>query len=343
MYGGKYGTNFKDKINMESMQAGLSQWFYIGLVAVVFGAFLIYRAKGQNQSKTMENGYFILILGMVGIISEWTDFATVLLLLVLLSGAILLIDRAFFSKRRMAADANRPHYVHYAHEFFPVVLIVWVLRAFLFEAYQIPSSSMRPDLTVGDFILVNKFTYGIREPFTNKVLFEVNKVKRGDVIVFKDQNSRNRDLIKRVVGVGGDKIAYYNKHLTVNDQPLAYTDNGTYSYTDNISPDMTKEFVDQRFIENLSGIKHGIITSDEVPPVFFSQVMDFKGRENCTYQGNDGFTCVVPKGKYFMMGDNRDNSFDSRYWGFVPEESILGKAIYVCLNLYNLSISSTKI
>jgi signal peptidase I len=328
---------------MESMQGGLSQWFYLGLVAVIFGTFLIYKAKGRNRSKTMENGYFIFILGLVGIIAEWTDFATVLLLLVLLSGAILLLDRLFFSKRRKEAEKNVPHYVHYANEFFPVVLIVWVLRAFLFEAYQIPSSSMRPDLTVGDFILVNKFTYGIREPFTNRVLIKVNKVKRGDVIVFKDQYVRNRDLIKRVVGIGGDKIAYYNKRLTINDQPLTYADNGTYTYVDNISPDMTKEFVDQRFVENLSGVKHSIITFDEVPPVFLSQVKDFKDKENCTYQGNDGFTCIVPKGKYFMMGDNRDNSFDGRYWGFIPEEAILGKAIYVWLNLHDLYRSGTKI
>ncbi|MCC2624825.1 MAG: lepB [Burkholderiales bacterium] len=328
---------------MEAMQRGFSQWFYLGLLAVVFGAFLIYKAKGRNKSKSMENGYFILILGMVGIISEWTDFATVLLLLVLFAGTILIIDRVFLSKRRKSTEAGVPHYVHYAREFFPVVLIVWILRAFLFEAYQIPSSSMRPDLTVGDFILVNKFTYGIREPFTNKVLIEVNKVRRGDVIVFKDPNARNRDLIKRVVGIGGDKISYYNKRLTINDKPLTYLENGTYNYTDHISADITKDFVNQRFIENLTGVNHSIITFDEVPPVFLSQVMDFKGRENCTYQGNDGFTCVVPQGKYFMMGDNRDNSFDSRYWGFVSEEAILGRAIYVWLNLHELSRSGTKI
>lgn len=338
----RLSTDYKGREIMESMQSGLSQWFYLGLVAIVFGAFLIYKARGNNHSKTMENGYFIFILGLVAIIAEWTDFATVLLLLVLLAGAILLLNWALLSRRRKK-DAELAHYVHYAREFFPVVLIVWVLRAFLFEAYQIPSSSMRPDLIVGDFILVNKFTYGIREPFTNKVLIEVNKVKRGDVIVFKDQYVRNRDLIKRVVGVGGDKIAYYNKRLTINGQPLAYTDNGTYDYMENIAPDMTKNITNARFVENLSGVKHSIITYDQVPTLFFSQVRDFKDRANCTYQGDDGFTCTVPKGKYFMMGDNRDNSLDGRYWGFVPEEAILGKAIYVWLNLHDLSRIGTKI
>ncbi|MCE3269131.1 MAG: lepB [Burkholderiales bacterium] len=327
---------------MESMQSGLSQWFYLGLAAIVIGAFFIYRAKGKNQSKSMENGYFILILGMVGVISEWTDFATVLFLLVLLSGAILLLNKLFL-KRRQNDGRERPHYVHYAREFFPVVLIVWILRAFLFEAYQIPSSSMRPDLIVGDFILVNKFTYGIREPFTNKVLFEVNKVKRGDVMVFKDPNARNRDLIKRVVGIGGDTVAYYNKRLTINGQPLDYKDNGTYDYVEEVAPGESRKLTNARFTENLSGVKHSIITYDSIPTIFSSQVRDFKDKNYCTYKDDNGFTCVVPKGKYFMMGDNRDNSLDGRYWGFISEDAILGKAIYVWLNFHDLSRIGTKI
>lgn len=327
---------------MESMQSGLSHWFYLGLLAIFIGLILIYRARGQNKSKTMENGYFILILGLVGVISEWTDFATVLLIFVLISGIILALDMAILSKYR-TIDAVKPHYVHYAREFFPIVLAVWVLRAFLFEAYQIPSSSMRPDLTVGDFILVNKFTYGIREPFTNKVLIDIDHIKRGDVVVFKDQNIRNRDLIKRVVGIGGDKIEYYNKRLTINGKPLDYADDGTYDYTDKISADRSLDFHNQRFVEDIFGVKHSIITFSQVPPVVFSQVLDFKGRNNCIYKGDEGFTCTVPEDEYFMMGDNRDNSFDSRYWGFVPEDAILGKAIYVWLNFHDFSRIGTKI
>ena len=151
---------------MENMTQGLSRWFYLGIAGILLGMFFIYRANGQNKSKAMENGYFILILGLVGVISEWTDFATVLFFLVIVSGLVLLIDKLYWAKKRHP-DKVKAHYIHYAREFFPVVLGVFVLRAFLFEAYQIPSSSMRPDLTVGDFILVNKFTLGIREPLTN--------------------------------------------------------------------------------------------------------------------------------------------------------------------------------
>jgi signal peptidase I len=328
---------------MEGMSSGFSKWFYLGIIAIIFGLILIFRAKGVNKSKAMENGYFFFILGWVGVISEWTDFATVLFIFVVVSGAVLLIDK--ISRPKGYAGA-KPHYVYYAREFFPLVLAVFVLRAFLFEAYQIPSSSMRPDLTVGDFILVNKFDYGIREPITNRVLIPIHEVKRGDVIVFKDQTVHNRDLIKRVVGVGGDKIEYYNKRLTINGQALDYTSDGTYDYLDSLGQMNQFDFHNQEYVENLTGVKHKIITWDQVPTLFRSQVMDqFPSgyRENCTYRGDDGFTCTVPHGYYFVMGDNRDNSLDSRYWGFVPNQAILGRAFYVWMNFHDFSRIGTKI
>lgn len=327
---------------MANGQNTLSYWFYLGIFGIILGVALICCAKGRNKSKLMENGYFALVLGMVGVISEWTDFATVLFIFTLTSGFILLLDKIICGKKT-SSNRNKPHYVHYAKEFFPVVLSVWVLRAFLFEAYQIPSSSMRPDLSVGDFILVNKFTYGIREPFSNKVLININQVKRGDVVVFKDPNVYNRDLIKRVVAVGGDHISYFNKKLVINGQALAYTPNGKYSYVDDISPQQSITFNNNRYIEDLLGVKHNIITWDQVPPLFFSQVTNFKERSNCNYQDNNGFSCIVPNGYYFMMGDNRDNSFDSRYWGFVSNNAILGKAIYVWMNFHDFSRIGTKI
>lgn len=340
---------FNESGIMEAMSHGLSNWFYLGVAAIVLGLVLIMKAKGQVKSKMMENGYFILILGGVGVISEWTDFATVLLIFAVISGVILLGNR--FVNYRIAIQhrgssvpvRQKPHYVHYAREFFPIVLGVFILRAFLFEAYQIPSSSMRPDLTVGDFILVNKFDFGLREPITNQVIIPIHEVRRGDVVVFKDQQIRNRDLIKRVVAVGGDTIEYDNKRLTINGVPLEYTADGTYSYTENIPPQGNIVMNNQRFIENLTGVKHAIITWDKVPAFFPSQVQVFPHSENCTYRNDEAFTCTVPKGEYFMMGDNRDNSFDSRYWGFVPDKAILGKAIYVWMNFHDLTRIGTKI
>ncbi|MEN9945647.1 MAG: signal peptidase [Pseudomonadota bacterium] len=317
----------------------LSKWFYLGIVGVIIGIVMIIHAKGNNKSKTMENGYLLLILGLVGVIAEFTDFASVLLIFTIFSGVILLADKLFGSKQRLNPD-NLPHYVHYSKEFFPVILIVWLLRSFLFEAYQIPSSSMRPDLIVGDFILVSKYDYGLRMPFTNKVVIPIHKVQRGDVIVFQDQTAPNRDLIKRVIGLPGDTISYANKRLSINGKALDYQGDGSYDYM-NDAPD-TVLVHNQRYIENLTGVKHPIITIEQVPPVIPEMVQDFPGKQNCEYN-NDGFSCTVPAGHYFMMGDNRDNSLDSRYWGFVPNQAILGKAIYVWMNFRDLSRIGTKI
>lgn len=324
-----------------SMEAqGLSKWFYLGIVAIAIGCAMIWYAKGNNKSKSMENGYLLFILGFVGVISEFTDFATVLLIFIVVSGIILIIDKFALSKKR-SEDQSKPHFVHYSREFFPVVLGVWVLRSFLFEAYQIPSSSMRPDLTVGDFILVSKYDYGIRMPITNQVVIPINQVQRGDIVVFEDQTKANRDLIKRVIGLPGDTISYIDKHLRINGKNVSYEPDGSYDYSEN-TPSGDVLIHTQRSIEDLLGVIHPIITWDQLPPVVSELVQDFPGKENCQYN-SEGFTCKIPAGHYFMMGDNRDNSLDSRYWGFVPEKAILGKAIYVWMNFRDLSRIGTKI
>jgi len=317
---------------MEQATQGLSKWFYLGGLAIILGIVMVVLARGKNKSKLMENGYFIFILGMVGVISEWTDFATVLFIFVVVSGLVLLLNRFVLAAKR-ANDTSVPHYVHYAREFFPVVLVVWVLRAFLFEAYQIPSSSMRPGLTIGDFILVNKFAYGLREPFSNRVIIPITNPKRGDVVVFKDQQVRNRDLIKRVIAIGGDKITYKDKRLTINGQSLEYMPNGAYDYSDTFPAPVGKiDFHNDVYQEDLLGVKHSIITWNQVPSLNVQAVVNFPHKENCTYVSNDEFSCTVPIGEYFMMGDNRDNSEDSRYWGFVPNQALLGQATHVLFN-----------
>jgi signal peptidase I len=189
---------------------------------------------------------------------------------------------------------------------------------------------MEPTLIAGDFILVNKFAYGIRLPVLNKKVIEVNQPKRGDVMVFRYPEDPLTDYIKRVVGVPGDKIVYKNKRLTVNGQKLSYSPLPDYlDEADDVSLAYRKQLA-----ENLTGVQHRILNFAESPTdVRFPS--DFPQRELCTYDA-EGFACSVPAGHYFMMGDNRDNSRDSRYWGFVPDENIVGKAFFVWMNFSHL-------
>ena len=182
---------------------------------------------------------------------------------------------------------------------------------------------MEPTLLVGDLILVNKFTYGIRVPIVNKKIIEINHPKRGDVMVFKYPRDMSLDYIKRVIGVPGDKIVYKNKRLTVNGQAVGYTE-----LPDFLHPDLRYS---KHYQENLTGVSHQIL-NDENKPGYVMDDHNFPHSDLCSYD-SEGFSCTVPEGNYFMMGDNRDNSADSRYWGFVPDENIVGKAFGIWMNL----------
>ncbi|WP_295755930.1 signal peptidase I [Undibacterium sp.] len=218
---------------------------------------------------------------------------------------------------------KQPAWIEYSGSFFPVIAMVFFLRSFLYEPFKIPSSSMLPTLYVGDLILVNKFTYGIRLPVINKKVLSLNDPQRGDVMVFKYPENPSLDYIKRVVGVPGDKVVYKNKRLSVNGQDIAY--------------EALPDFLDEehlnyssQYSENLTGVKHRILNDVQRPP-FVSDPHSFPNRELCSYD-ESGFSCTVPKDQYFMMGDNRDNSLDSRYWGFVPDQNIVGKAFFIWMN-----------
>lgn len=231
---------------------------------------------------------------------------------------------------RAALEANllrQPTWIEYSGSFFPVIALVFFLRSFLYEPFKIPSSSMVPTLQVGDLILVNKFTYGIRLPIINKKIVEMNHPQRGDVMVFKYPKDVSLDYIKRVVGVPGDKIVYKNKRLTVNGKAISYKKLPDYLDEEHLN-------YSQQFQENLSGVEHRIL-NDERAPSYVPSPDAFPQHELCTYD-IEGFACTVPPGNYFMMGDNRDNSLDSRYWGFVPDQNIVGKAFFVWMNLGNL-------
>jgi len=254
------------------------------------------------------------------------NFALILFLLAMATGMIWVVDH-FWLKPKRAVDAADPWWVEYGASFFPVILAVFLLRSFLFEPFKIPSGSMIPTLQVGDFILVNKYTYGIRLPVLNKKVLEIGAPLRGDVMVFRYPEDPSLDYIKRVIGLPGDKISYLNKHLTINgvEVPLVktadYLDKERLTYT-------------PRYVESLGPMQHDILVQDDAPS-FIAPISQFPFRDKCHYNSS-GVACEVPAGHYFMMGDNRDNSQDSRFWGFVPDENIVGRAFFIWFNFSDL-------
>jgi len=254
------------------------------------------------------------------------NFALFLFILLVLTGVVWALEALWLRKQR-AAGAKQPWWVEYSVSFFPVILIVFLLRSFLVEPFKIPSSSMVPTLLVGDFILVNKFTYGIRLPVVNQKVIEIGSPQRGDVMVFRYPEDPSLDYIKRVVGLPGDRIEYENKRLTINGQPVPVRQIDDY---------LSKERMQfsRRYVETLGGVEHEILLDDDAPAVTVpSRAFSFAA--NCNYNSG-AMACTVPPGHYFMMGDNRDNSSDSRVWGFVPDQNIVGKAFFIWLNLNEL-------
>jgi signal peptidase I len=217
----------------------------------------------------------------------------------------------------------QPWWLDWTAGLFPVILVVFLLRSFLFEPFKIPSGSMIPTLLVGDLILVNKFTYGVRLPVINTKVTEGTPPQRGDVMVFRYPPRPSLDYIKRVVGVPGDEVAYLNKRLTVNGQPVA-----TQALPDFFDKDAMR--YSKQFEEALGPKRHRVL-NDEDRPAFIPGTEDFPFKDQCRYTV-EGVTCKVPAGHYFMMGDNRDNSLDSRFWGFVPDRNIVGRAFFVWMN-----------
>lgn len=290
------------------------------------------------------------------------NFSLVLLLLTLVTFAYWLAERLVFRPRREQAAAAllkndterraalarqgitqvdgdtakargellmQPWWLDWTAGLFPVILVVFLLRSFLVEPFKIPSGSMVPTLLVGDLILVNKYTYGIRLPVINKKIVPLNDPQRGDVMVFRYPPDPRIDYIKRVVGVPGDEVSYLNQQLRINGQPVPEAPDGEFFDEDGMrySP---------QYREKLGEVEHRILVDPRRQAFYGSNdSVRFPFHEACRYSA-EGVTCKVPPGHYFMMGDNRDNSQDSRYWGFVPDENIVGRAFFVWMNFGNL-------
>lgn len=222
----------------------------------------------------------------------------------------------------------QPWWLDWTAGLFPVILIVFLLRSFLFEPFKIPSGSMIPTLVVGDLILVNKFHYGLRLPVINTKVVANNDPQRGDVIVFRYPVDPRIDYIKRVVGVPGDEVVYQNQRLSINGKPVETTPLGDYYDEDSMR-------YAPRFGEQLAAVKHDILVQPTLPALFRPMEAFQRFRDQCRYSA-EGVACKVPPGHYFVMGDNRDNSQDSRFWGFVPDENIVGRAFLVWMNFGNL-------
>ena len=221
----------------------------------------------------------------------------------------------------------QPWWLDWTAGLFPVIVIVFALRSFVFEPFKIPSGSMEPTLLIGDLILVNKFTYGLKLPVLGTRLTGGSPLQRGDVVVFHYPPKPSENYIKRVVGLPGDEVSYLNKQLTVNGQPMLQA-----QVSDFFNPSTMQYF--KQLDEQLGPVRHRILIDDR-RPALLAGVDQFQGRDQCTYSA-EGFVCKVPPGRYFMMGDNRDNSLDSRYWGFVPDANIVGKAFFVWMNFGDL-------
>jgi signal peptidase I len=233
-------------------------------------------------------------------------FALIMVIVLTITGLIWLLDIFVLSKKR-AANAKDPILVEYSKSFFPVILLVFFIRSFIAEPFKIPSGSMMPTLLAGDFILVSKFSYGIRVPILNYTMIEVDKPKRGDVFVFHYPPKPSIDYIKRVVGLPGDVIEYKSKTLYINDKKIEQTFVDKYPYVMNeIHHIEAKELK-----EALGNVNHSIL------------IHDLPG---------ENFKFEVPHGHYLAFGDNRDNSADSRVWGFVPEHNLVGRAFFIWFN-----------
>ena len=321
---------------------------FAAIAAFVFGVVLYLKSSKVREdngewSSGLQWGYLLMMIGVFGVLSFFMSFTAVLLVFVVFTGIVWFIHKGRLKKD--PAHQDEGHFTDYMSGFFPIILIVFVLRTFIAEPFQIPSSSMRPGLVVGDFILVNKFSYGIRTPIINNVLIPTGKVEHGDVVVFTYPENPSINYIKRAIGLPGDVVEYKDKVLSINGQTITEQSEGMQTYAENTRQYGMVDIEAEAFRENIGSHSFQVLKMAEQPS-FLPQAVraNFAYRENCEYAPDgSAFKCTVPEGHYFMMGDNRDNSEDSRYWGFVDDKLIVGKAFLIWMNFGDMSRIGTSI
>lgn len=323
--------------------------FYICIALFVGGLGLSFTADKKRNAETgewsanIQWGLLAVIVGLFGILAKFMSFTAVLLIFTV--GTLIFWMMNKINKKHHKENA----FTDYLGSFFPIVLIVFLLRTFIAEPFVIPSSSMRPGLIPGDFVLVKKFSYGVRVPIINNVLIPTGKIEQGDVVVFNYPVKPDINFIKRIVAVGGDTVEYRDKVLKINGKIANDIMQGSNSFPDDRD---NSPIPVVQFQETLNGKTFNIFQQIDNPTYDFNSVakecVKFNKKtmqcekefpqelaeiifQNCIFD-DTGFECKVPQGKYFAMGDNRDNSHDSRYWGFVDDKYIVGKAWIIWFN-----------
>lgn len=327
-------------------------WTYLAFAALVAGVLLIVQARraakpifdAEEISESALWGYFLVLVGAWGVLSMFANASDLFFLVMMVAVVLALIARMMGYKPK-GNERALPMWAAFGFSNAVVLGAIGVGKTFLIEPMQIPSSSMRPGLVVGDFILINKFAYGIRIPFLNEVAVPVGKPQRGDVVVFRMPLDPKTNYIKRLIGVPGDTVEYRNKRLSVNGRPYESTPVAEYKYSDSansvVSVNRMKENMQSKTYETLNdpmkpAYDMGQLMATLARPEFIDTGAKARQEQDCKID-ETGFVCKIPQGYYLMMGDNRDNSYDGRYWGFVPDNLLAGRAFMVWMNIHELS------
>lgn len=309
-------------------------WTLLAFAALAAGPILIWRASrtaqpvfdAEQMSEGALWGYFLLLVGSWGVLSMYANPSDLFFVVMMVAAVLALIAklRGYKSKGN---ERPLPSWAAFGFSNALVLALIGLGKTFVIEPMQIPSSSMRPGLVVGDFILINKSAYGVRLPFLNQPIIPTGKPEHGDVIVFRYPQDTKINYIKRVIGLPGDKVEYRNKLLTVNGQHVDSIPVGDYRYFEAQGGEVAAVVMKETF----AGKTHQTLNVMGVPPLNPAGIMPFPYQQNCQYD-ETGFACEVPQGQYLMLGDNRDNSNDGRYWGFVPDDHLTGRAFMIWMS-----------